>query len=609
MAGQEDRRAAAIQLQQQLADLGDALRVEPVGRLVEDQQFRTTQQRTGQPQPLPHAQRVRPDRPAADAGQPDLLEHLHHPGLPGPPSAARAGSVQDRQILPAGQVAVGGRTLDQRTHPRQHAPALARHPRPEHLDLAGGRQDEAEQHPDGRRLARAVGAQEAVDVARPDVEVDAVDGPDPPVALDQPAGRDDRCHGQPLGAGSSRAAWASASSVTVPVSRYDVRPVGASSRMASGPAVSRVPSSSATAAGSFSRRVTQVPAGAAGQRHDGQQGDAAAVQPDRLRRSRNGAPRQSGQGRRERDPGQLPAGVRDHVGVTAQLDPGARRRREGGDLGSRRGEIEVQETGVDGRGARRPCRPPAPAAAARWPHRPRRPPTRWTTPGTRARSGFPVRSRPATRRAPIRDSSPGSASDSNRRPSVVGSRSSGAGTDNPDTGVQVARLGSYSHRPAAGGLAVDVGLTADRDDVHPVVGRATPPHPHGGAIAEQVGDGTELIGDRKREPAGRLGVPGEADAVTGQHRGAELGGGTVGVRDRPHRDDQRQRHQDGDRADDEAPTPRCAVPACHTDPPYVRRLSALTRCPRSLIRPGRNIQPRLSAHSSNPHGARPWWSS
>ncbi len=80
---------AAVQLQQQLADLRDALRVQAVRRLVQDQQLRTAEQRAGQPEPLPHAQRVGPDRSLADTGQADLLEDLVDPVPPGAPRRRR----------------------------------------------------------------------------------------------------------------------------------------------------------------------------------------------------------------------------------------------------------------------------------------------------------------------------------------------------------------------------------------------------------------------------------------------------------------------------------------------------------------------------------------
>jgi hypothetical protein len=117
-------------------------------------------------------------------------------------------------------VPVRGGAFDQRAHPGQHPSSRARHAGAEQLDLAAGGQHQAEQHPHGGRLPRAVGAEEAVDVAGPHVEVDAVHRPEPAVALDQAAGEDHRAHGLPPSSGSCAAASASASGVTVPVSTY-----------------------------------------------------------------------------------------------------------------------------------------------------------------------------------------------------------------------------------------------------------------------------------------------------------------------------------------------------------------------------------------------------
>ena len=64
----------AVQLGEQVADLPDALGVEAVRRLVEDQQARSPDQRRGQAEPLPHAERVGPDRAAVDAAQTDPVE-------------------------------------------------------------------------------------------------------------------------------------------------------------------------------------------------------------------------------------------------------------------------------------------------------------------------------------------------------------------------------------------------------------------------------------------------------------------------------------------------------------------------------------------------------
>ena len=58
MARHEDRPALRGLVAEQLAEPADALRVEAVGRLVEDQHLRVAEQRGGDRQPLAHAHRV-----------------------------------------------------------------------------------------------------------------------------------------------------------------------------------------------------------------------------------------------------------------------------------------------------------------------------------------------------------------------------------------------------------------------------------------------------------------------------------------------------------------------------------------------------------------------
>src|SRR3546814_18912872 len=58
-----------------------------------------------------------------------------------------------------------------------------------HLHLARVRAQQSQEHPDRRRLARAVGAEEAVHLARGDLEVEAVEGPGRTEGLDQTACR------------------------------------------------------------------------------------------------------------------------------------------------------------------------------------------------------------------------------------------------------------------------------------------------------------------------------------------------------------------------------------------------------------------------------------
>ena len=66
----------------------------------------------------------------------------------------------------------------------------------EHLHVAGVRAQQAEQHPDRGGLAGAVRAEEAVHLTAFHLQVQAVEGGEPPVRLDQSLHADDRFHGR-----------------------------------------------------------------------------------------------------------------------------------------------------------------------------------------------------------------------------------------------------------------------------------------------------------------------------------------------------------------------------------------------------------------------------
>ena len=74
----------------------------------------------------------------------------------------------------------------------------------EQLRLALGRRQQAGQHLHGRRLAAAVRAEKAENLAVLDVEADVVDGGEIAEALGQPVGRDGDRPPSPLRAAASR---------------------------------------------------------------------------------------------------------------------------------------------------------------------------------------------------------------------------------------------------------------------------------------------------------------------------------------------------------------------------------------------------------------------
>ena len=179
VARHEDGDAAlACQRAKQLADLDDAGRVQRVGRLVQDEQVGVVQQRPGQREPLPVAER---EHAGATVG---VVLEVHEPDGLADRLPRRSGQpALDLEVLAHGEVGVGGRALDEVADAAEDLALARTHPPAEHLDVAGARADEAEQHADRGRLAGAVPAEEPVDLAAPDRQVERVDGAHVAVAL------------------------------------------------------------------------------------------------------------------------------------------------------------------------------------------------------------------------------------------------------------------------------------------------------------------------------------------------------------------------------------------------------------------------------------------
>ena len=110
---------------------------------------------------------------------------------------ARVAAVERRdelEVLAAGEVGVEARRLDEARDAIQCAHAVDHRIPAEQPCAARARTDQPEQHAQRCRLAGAVGAEVAVDVARLDGQVDVVDGRDVAVGLDESARLDDRGH-------------------------------------------------------------------------------------------------------------------------------------------------------------------------------------------------------------------------------------------------------------------------------------------------------------------------------------------------------------------------------------------------------------------------------
>ena len=112
-------------------------------------------------------------------------------------SAGKRRSVGDEVEQRRGRhVAIGGRALGQIADPPADLDRVLREVDAADLDAAGVGRQIAGDHPHRGRLAGAVGAEKAQDLAARDVEGDAVDRGDRAEALDQPFDREQLIHGR-----------------------------------------------------------------------------------------------------------------------------------------------------------------------------------------------------------------------------------------------------------------------------------------------------------------------------------------------------------------------------------------------------------------------------
>lgn len=163
---------------------GNTFGVEAVGRLVEQQNRRVTQQRPRQREPLPRTEGEAADPTAGSRVEPDQLEQLVDPSITDP---RRKG--HHPEVVACGAARMEAGRLERGSDDRGRARDL-------HIAAAsdGGRAagwcDEPEQHPKGRGLARAVRTEESGDTSGVDVEGEVVHGGYRPEPLAQMGHRD-----------------------------------------------------------------------------------------------------------------------------------------------------------------------------------------------------------------------------------------------------------------------------------------------------------------------------------------------------------------------------------------------------------------------------------
>ena len=175
LGGEEDRGAVVVQRPHLLPDRLAADRVEAGGRLVEEEHARFVDERGGEVEAALHAAGVGADAAVGGGGQVDPFEQ----GV-GAPAALGGGDALQGRLQPdqlaAGHQRVERRFLQGDADRGAHRPRLGDHVVAGDGGAAAGRQQQRRQHPHRGRLAGAVGAEEAVDLALLDRDVDALHG-------------------------------------------------------------------------------------------------------------------------------------------------------------------------------------------------------------------------------------------------------------------------------------------------------------------------------------------------------------------------------------------------------------------------------------------------
>jgi hypothetical protein len=142
----------------------DALGVEAVDRFVEEQHLGVAEQGRGDAEPLAHAEREALGAPLGHVLEADHAEHLvHAPGR----DARELGQAQ--QVVAGGAAAVHRLGVEQRAHLTGGVGQLAVRVAADR-DTSRGGVVQAQDHAHRRRLARAVGPEEAGDGAWPHLE-------------------------------------------------------------------------------------------------------------------------------------------------------------------------------------------------------------------------------------------------------------------------------------------------------------------------------------------------------------------------------------------------------------------------------------------------------
>ena len=169
MARDEDGLPRRCERTKEIAQPPDPLGIQPVRGLIENEQLRISEQRTGNAQALPHAERIAADRALGDIRNSDETQHLVDAT-----SRNAGGGGENAQVISTAAFAVIVRRLEHGAHTTHRRVELAIRLSVDR-DTAGRRMDEPEQDPQRCRLARTVRPEETGNASARNCERQPVD--------------------------------------------------------------------------------------------------------------------------------------------------------------------------------------------------------------------------------------------------------------------------------------------------------------------------------------------------------------------------------------------------------------------------------------------------
>ncbi len=234
MARDDHRASLCGEMSQERPQPHDALGVEAVGRLVEQQDRWVTEQGCGERESLAHPEREAAHPAGADLGEADLGQHLVSARVRDPDLGR-----QHPEMVSGRPARVEPGRLDRRADDVPGSRDVGVGPPPDRGG-PGGRAHQPQQHAQGRRLAGAVRAEEARDATWTNGEAEVVDCPYRAEVLGQSVDADDAVLSWLVHLWSSRSSLEVSWSVIVPRPRPRPRPCRGRGRWrAAGRGVSR----------------------------------------------------------------------------------------------------------------------------------------------------------------------------------------------------------------------------------------------------------------------------------------------------------------------------------------------------------------------------------